>query len=696
MSDWIKELCGINFMPHGQCYLWNPNLMTLHVVSDSLIALAYFSIPITIFYYLRRRKDVPFPFLFLMLGSFIVACGATHLIEVWTVWQAHYWLSGGVKAFTALISMATAISFVRVLPVALTLPSPTDLQRLNEQLEDRVRERTAELTRGNALMQQEVERREHADAAVRQLNEELKLHVAELQTIFDLIPVGIGIASDPACREVRVNPSLAAMLGLAAGHNASLTAPAGERPTNFRILRDGRELTPAELPLQRAASGHGAIHDFEETIVRDDGSTVPILASAVPIVDQEGQVRGSVVAVQDLTQRKRAEGERLNLERKMLDTQKLESLGVMAGGIAHDFNNLLTGILGNSTLASMEIAPASPLQAHLTQINDAALRAADLCKQMLAYAGRGRFIVQKLDLGALVKETTHLLQISISKKVVLRFEFANGLPPIEADPTQIRQVVMNLVINASEAIGDKSGVVRISTGLTRVDHTYLGGTLAAPEIREGDYVSLEISDTGCGMSPETQAKIFDPFFSTKFTGRGLGLAAVLGIMRGHNGALKVYSELGRGTNFKLLFPVAGGVAEASRPPSNGTRDWRGSGCILVVDDEETIRSTLALMLKSLGFEVALTSDGREAITALQAEPDRFVLVLLDLTMPHLDGAKTFTELRRIRPELRVVLMSGFNERDAIVQFNGKGLASFLQKPFRIESLVETLRKILGQ
>lgn len=262
MSDWINELCGITFMPHGQCYLWNPTLMALHVVSDSLIALAYYSIPITIFYFVRRRKDVPFPLLFLMLGTFIVACGTTHLIEVWTVWQAHYWLSGGVKAFTALISIATAFGFVRVLPVALTLPSPATLQRLNDQLEERVRERTADLTLANTRLQEEVQRREQAEGVVRQLNEELKQHVAELQTIFDLIPVGIGIASDPSCQAVRVNPALATMLGLAAGRNASLTAPAGERPTNFRILRDGREVTPTELPLQRAASGHGASYDY--------------------------------------------------------------------------------------------------------------------------------------------------------------------------------------------------------------------------------------------------------------------------------------------------------------------------------------------------------------------------------------------------------------------------------------------------
>jgi PAS domain S-box-containing protein len=387
---------------------------------------------------------------------------------------------------------------------------------------------------------------------------------------------------------------------------------------------------------------------------------------------------------------------RVNLERKLQETQKLESLGVLAGGIAHDFNNLLTGILGNSSLASMELPEDSPIQDYLGQINQASLRAADLCKQMLAYSGRGRFVVQKLDINRLIEETTHLLQISISKQAVLRFNLAKGLPTIEADATQIRQVVMNLVINASEAIGEKSGVISISTGLTRIDHAYLGGTIAAPDIPEGEYVSMEISDTGTGMSAETRAKIFDPFFSTKFTGRGLGLAAVLGILRGHKGALKVYSELGRGTTFKLLFPCATGPAETAASVVTARPTWRGKGLVLVADDEETIRTTTARMLRALGFDTALAANGREAVDAFRENPAAFVLVLLDLTMPHMDGEQAFTELRRLQPDVRVVLMSGFNRQEAVARFTGKGLASFLQKPFSVEALTEVMRTVLAK
>jgi two-component system cell cycle sensor histidine kinase/response regulator CckA len=433
----------------------------------------------------------------------------------------------------------------------------------------------------------------------------------------------------------------------------------------------------------------------EYRIVRRDNQTVRWVHGIGRLeFDAEGRPRKMLGTIQDITGRKQAEAERQQLERKLLETQKLESLGVLAGGIAHDFNNILTGILGNATLASLDLPAGSPVHDNLETIRQASLRAADLCKQMLAYSGKGRFVVQNLSLNGLVEETTHLLQISISKKAVLRFNLYPALPPIEADATQLRQVIMNLVINASEAIGEKSGVISLSTGLARVDRDYLGGTLLAPELPEGTYVFLEVADSGCGMSPETQAKIFDPFFTTKFAGRGLGLAAVLGIMRGHKGALKIHSEPGQGTTFKLLFPCAAGDSELIAAESVAKPAWRGHGCVLVADDEESVRSTTALMLRKLGFEVALAADGREAVEIFRAEPDRFTLVLMDLTMPHLDGEQAFAELRQIREDVRVVLMSGFNEQEVISRFSGKGMGGFLQKPFAYEGLSNVAHRVL--
>jgi CheY-like chemotaxis protein len=313
---------------------------------------------------------------------------------------------------------------------------------------------------------------------------------------------------------------------------------------------------------------------------------------------------------------------------------------------------------------------------------------------MLAYSGKGHFVVTQLDLSDLVEATTQMIQISISKKSVLRLQLAPQLPAIEADATQLRQVIMNLVINASEAIGEKSGVISISTGVTRVDQVYLASTVTPTELPEGDYVFLEVSDSGCGMTPDTQASIFDPFFTTKFTGRGLGLAAVLGIMRGHRGALKVYSEVDRGTTFKLLFPAVSGLSDpAPAEPASGAKQL-GGGTVLVVDDEETVRTTVARMLRPMGFDAVLAADGREALEIFLAAPDRFALVLLDLTMPHLDGEQTFTEFRRVCPGVQVILMSGFSQQEALVRFTGKGLASFLQKPFTFEELGKVLQAAL--
>jgi len=393
-------------------------------------------------------------------------------------------------------------------------------------------------------------------------------------------------------------------------------------------------------------------------------------------------------------ERQRAERERAGLERKMVESQKLESLGVLAGGIAHDFNNLLTSILGNASLLRFDLPKNSPLHPSLEQIEQTSLRAADLCRQMLAYSGRGRFQVRRVDLARLVEDTTHLLEISISKKVVLRFNFAPGVPAVEGDPTQLRQIVMNLVINASEAIGDRSGLIALSTGFMRVDRNYLATTYLAPDLPEGDFAFLEVSDNGCGMTPEVKARIFDPFFTTKFTGRGLGLAAVLGIVRGHRGALKVYSEPGNGTSFKLLLPVATSATPDAASSLAAAEAWRGRGHVLVVDDEATVRGIAARLLETLGFTVAVAEDGRAGVAAFERSPAAFDLVLMDLTMPHHDGLQAFSLMRRIRPDVKVILMSGFNEQDAIASFTGKGLAGFLSKPFDLAALSQKVRAVL--
>jgi CheY-like chemotaxis protein len=379
----------------------------------------------------------------------------------------------------------------------------------------------------------------------------------------------------------------------------------------------------------------------------------------------------------------------------MQQAQKLESLGILAGGIAHDFNNLLTAILGHANLALMDLAPESPARESLREIDKASSRAAELCRQMLAYAGKGRFVVEPINLSRLVEELTRMLHVSISKKVLLRCQLAEGLPAVDADSAQLRQLAMNLVINAADAIGDADGVITISTGTMQCDeNSLLGGQLTAPPV-PGQYVYLEVIDTGCGMDAKTQAMIFDPFFTTKFAGRGLGLAAVLGIVRSHRGALKVESEPGRGTTFRVLFPAS--TKDAALTKSDGNSPpWRGKGTILLVDDEEPVRNVTNKILERSGFAVLRAGDGLEAIELFRAHSSEIVCVLLDLAMPRMDGEATFKELRRIQPQVRVILASGYSDQEISQRFQNAGLAGFIEKPYRVETLRAKLREVLAQ
>jgi CheY-like chemotaxis protein len=352
-------------------------------------------------------------------------------------------------------------------------------------------------------------------------------------------------------------------------------------------------------------------------------------------------------------------------------------------------------VLGHAELALEEISPMSPARRNLTEISTASRRAADLCRQMLAYAGKASFALERVGMRDLVEEMAHLLKTAISKKAILNLNLERGLPPIQADPSQIRQIVMNLIINASEAIGDRSGVITVSVGATRCDDEYLQKTELRDALSPGLYVHLEVTDTGGGMDAQTRSRIFEPFFSTKFAGRGLGLAAVLGIVRAHKGALKVYSEPGKGTTFKILFPALTEGEDAARSPdSSPLSDWRGTGTILLVDDEESLIALGARMLEHLGFTVLTAADGLQAVDLYRERGKEIDLVLMDMTMPHMDGAEAFGELRRLNPEVRVVLASGYSHEDVASRFAGKGLDGVLQKPYTLLKLREALAGLL--
>ena len=449
-----------------------------------------------------------------------------------------------------------------------------------------------------------------------------------------------------------------------------------------------REILPE---LSRTGVWHG------EAALRDSQRR-PVAVSLVALLhrDEEGAPPVISFVMRDLTRQKQAEAENIENERKMLLIQNSESLGVLAGGIAHDFNNLLTAMLGNASLARLDLPDDSPVHGSLAQIEIAATRAAELCQQMLAYAGRSPLSISDVDVTKLIEETRQLLQVSIGKKTEIDLQLEQPLPLIRAASAQLQQIVMNLVLNAAEAIGDNRGRISIRTRSQHFGAEELNRRFVPAARESGPYVLIQISDTGCGMTRETLARIFEPFYMTKFTGHGLGLAAVMGIVRSHGGGICVDSEPGRGTTFSVIFPSREGSAPSIPISKTLPPFGRAAGLALVVDDESHVRTLVAKILAMLGFSVVTAADGLEAVDVFQREKDRLGVVLLDLTMPRMDGEQAFLEMNRINPRVPVVLMSGFSEKLTLDRFAVTPPAGFLAKPFDLKTVQSRVLAAMAQ
>lgn len=533
------------------------------------------------------------------------------------------------------------------------------------------------------IVYEDITERERAEAALRESEERYR-------TLFESSRDAIVVMEPPDWNCSSANRAALEMFKIE-GLQQLVSRPLWELSPPMQP--DGRESSAAAEEIVKQVLEEGA-RFFDWTHERSDGDFFPATV-LLTRMEQDGEVFLQAT-IRDISDHVRGEQERRLLEAQIQQTQKLESLGVLAGGIAHDFNNILMAVMGYAELAMEMIPPLSGARSSLREIVTAARRAAELCRQMLAYSGRASVSLEPTDLKELIEEMAHLLKTSISKKAILNLNLEGGLPPIMADGSQIRQIVMNLIINASDAIGDRSGVINIAAGASRCDEGYLQRTELHETLSPGLYVYLEVSDTGCGMDAETRSRIFEPFFSTKFTGRGLGLAAVLGIVRAHKGAIKVYSEPGKGTSFKVLFPAVDGCAGGDGSVENIREGcWTGKGAVLLVDDEESLRALGAAMFERLGYTVLTAADGREALGLYQEHGAGIDLVFLDLTMPHMDGAETFSELRHLNPNVRVILASGYSEEDVAARFAGKGLAGVLQKPFTLERLREILQDSMG-
>ena len=482
-----------------------------------------------------------------------------------------------------------------------------------------------------------------------------------------------------------INPEFTRLYGYTAEEVVGRVTP--------RILKSG-EMAPREYErFWKSILSKQVVKD--ELVNRTkDGRLLIIEASINPILDERGEIAGFLAIQRDITERTRVEAHRLDLERQLLHTQKLESLGLLAGGIAHDFNNLLTAMIGNMELA-LNRFPDPSAKDRIEKALQATRRASDLTREMLAYSGKGRFVVTLVDINAVVRENLGLLRSSIPHTVSLSTSLPPGLPAAEADQAQVQQVVMNLITNASEAIGENPGMITVSSGVMECDRSYLALSRIDEKAPPGRYLYLDVSDTGAGMPEDVIARMFDPFFSTKSTGRGLGMSAVLGIVRGHGGAIMIESGVGKGTTVRILLPASDRLPAAEESaPRESARPSPVSGTLLVVDDEEEVRELAKEFAAEIGFDALCAADGEEALGLFREHQEKIACVLLDLTMPKMDGAETFARLRQIRPDVRVLLSSGYDEQEVMKGHALTGLAGFIQKPYRLEQLREKIAEIV--
>jgi PAS domain S-box-containing protein len=503
----------------------------------------------------------------------------------------------------------------------------------------------------------------------------------QLQALIDASPLGV-MATDQRGNLTLFNAAAEKLLGWNAKKVLGAPPPSiheSERERFGRII-------------ERLNRGERVI-GLELKALHKNGSLVDVSMSCAPLMDENGRLFGTMAMFLDIRDRLNTDAQKKKLERRLQQARKMESLAVLSGGIAHDFNNMLMGIMGNAELALLHLPPKSPARRSVTQIETAAKKASTLSLQMLAYSGRGTLIRRALDLSETVRAMETVLEKTFHLKATFIYNLADNLPLIEGDSAQLRQVIMNLVMNATEAMSEDRGSISISTGQIKADAGYLAETYPPSDLPEGTYVYTEISDNGCGMAPEMRANIFDPFFTTKTVGRGLGLAAVIGIVKGHKGVVKVDSLPEMGTSIRMLFPVL----HKSLPRESGADSGAGAGnrgrLVLLADDEDLVRTVGQNMLERFGFRVLTAENGSEALNIFKAHAEEISAAILDINMPGMNGVRVFEEIRKIKTDLPVVFSSGRSEDAVPLTMETKRIA-FLQKPYTSAQMMSKIQHIL--